>query len=75
VKEDGPLRVASPEVGPTGSEKGGMTCGPESGKEKKRKRIKFKYEIDTLNLLKLDLIQSVPSQTQKILNKIWLENI
>jgi hypothetical protein len=29
----------SPEVGPTGSEKGGMTGGPESGKEKKKKKI------------------------------------
>jgi hypothetical protein len=29
--------VASPEVGPTGSEKGGMTGGPELGKEKMKK--------------------------------------
>jgi hypothetical protein len=38
-KADGPLRVASPEVGPSGSEKGGMTGGPESGKEKKKKKM------------------------------------
>jgi hypothetical protein len=32
-----PLVVASSEVGPTCSEKGGMTGGPEPGKEKKKK--------------------------------------
>jgi hypothetical protein len=32
-------------------------------KRRKRKWIKFKFEIDTPNLLKLDLIETVPSQT------------
>jgi hypothetical protein len=36
-KANMPLVVASSEVGPTCSEKGGMTGGPEPGKEKKKK--------------------------------------
>jgi hypothetical protein len=37
-KANGPLWVAIPKVGPTGSGKGGMTGGPEPGKEKKKKK-------------------------------------
>jgi hypothetical protein len=62
-KADGPLWVASLEMGPTGSEKGGMTGGPELGKEKMKKENGLNSNLKLI--LKLDLIQTIPSRTQK----------
>jgi hypothetical protein len=47
-----------------------MIGGPELGKRKERKRKRkhnqFKFEIDTSNLLKLDLIQIGSFRTKQI---------
>jgi hypothetical protein len=45
--------------------KEGMTGGP-SQEKKKRKQNQFEFEIDTSNLLKLDLIQIGCSLAPKI---------
>jgi hypothetical protein len=55
-KADGPLRVASPEVGPTGSEKGGMTGGPELGKENMKKENRLNSNLKLILQIYSNLI-------------------
>jgi hypothetical protein len=54
--------------GRTGGGEGGYDRWARAGKrkERKRKQNQFKFEIDTSNLLKLDLTQKGHSRTQKI---------